>query len=86
MLVLPDEPVTPTTVRSVAASITARASRPKRALHVGTTTQGRPATAASVSAATAPRAAASATKSWPSTLLADAGDEQAARAGSAASR
>ncbi len=66
MLVLPEEPVTPTTTSPGSRSTTARASRPSAACGSSTTTAGAPVSRPA-RAATAPTSAAATAKSWPST-------------------
>ena len=58
VLVLPEDPVTPMTVRSGLRSSRARASAANASCTSGTTTQGRSSSGRVVSAATAPRSRA----------------------------
>ena len=78
-LVLPDEPVTPTTRSSGARSMTPRATRPKAVWTSSTTTHGTPSTGREVRAATAPAATADRDEVVPVGGLADPRDVEAAR-------
>jgi hypothetical protein len=66
VVVLPDEPVSPTMVSSGSRSVTARASRPIASRASAHSTIGTPATERVPSTATAPVAIAAAAKSCPS--------------------
>ena len=87
VVVLPDEPVRPTTVSSGSRSTTARASRPIAAQRVvDDAPSARRSTARVPSTATAPAATAVGGEVVPVDLLAGERDEQAARARPCASR
>ena len=82
VLVLPAEPVMPTTRQLGRAVDDARGrARPKAAWTSSTTTHGTPSTGRAASAATAPRVDAPRDEVVAVGVLADPGDEEAARAG-----
>ncbi len=86
MLVLPDEPVMPTTAIAGRRRTTSRASAAKASWVSATTTHGTPSTGRVTSAATAPRSTAAGDEVVPVGVLAAAGDEQPTRDPTRASR